>query len=79
MYYACCIGNMVEMKISLLIFLLLFTMAVTLARTNIIEQEYKLSLHNCSYVDDIYTQTKVKQHHIFSETLFWKLQNGICG
>ena len=27
----------------------------------------------------IYTQTKVKQHHIFSETLFWKLQNGICG
>ena len=28
---------------------------------------------------DIYTQTKVKQHHIFSETLFLKLQNGICG
>ena len=27
----------------------------------------------------IYTQTKVKQHHIFSETLFWKLQNGIYG
>ena len=27
----------------------------------------------------IYTQTKVEQHHIFSETLFWKLQNGICG
>ena len=27
----------------------------------------------------LYTQTKVKQHHIFSETLFWKLQNGICG
>ena len=26
----------------------------------------------------IYTQTKVKQHQIFSETLFWKLQNGIC-
>ena len=28
---------------------------------------------------DLYTQTKVKQHHIFSETLFWKLQNGIYG
>ena len=28
---------------------------------------------------NIYTQTKVKQHHIFSETRFWKLQNGICG
>ena len=27
----------------------------------------------------IYTQTKVKQHHIFSETLFWKLQKGIYG
>ena len=27
---------------------------------------------------NLYTQTKVKQHHIFSETLFWKLQNGIC-
>ena len=25
----------------------------------------------------IYIQTKVKQHHNFSETLFWKLQNGI--
>ena len=24
----------------------------------------------------IYTQTKVKQHHVFSETLFGKLQNG---
>ena len=31
------------------------------------------------YMREIYTQTKVKQHHIFSETLFWKLQNGICG
>ena len=31
------------------------------------------------HIPDIYTQTKVKQHHIFSETLFWKLQNGICG
>ena len=28
---------------------------------------------------EIYTQTKVKQHHIFSKTLFLKLQNGICG
>ena len=27
----------------------------------------------------IYTQTKVKQHHNFSETLFGKLQNRICG
>ena len=26
----------------------------------------------------IYIQTKVKQHHKYSETLFWKLQNGIC-
>ena len=26
-----------------------------------------------------YTQTKVKQHDISSDTLFWKLQNGICG
>ena len=31
------------------------------------------------YFDDIYTQTKVKQRHIFSDTLFWKLQNGISG
>ena len=31
------------------------------------------------YTKHIYTQTKVKQHHIFSETLFRKLQNGICG
>ena len=30
-------------------------------------------------VVNLYTQTKVKQHHIFSGTLFWKLQNGICG
>ena len=30
-------------------------------------------------VGKLYTQTKVKQHHIFSETLFWKLQNGIYG
>ena len=55
-YYACFIANMVEMKISLFIFLLSFTMAVTLARTNIIEQKYKLSLHYCSYVDDILLQ-----------------------
>ena len=55
-YYACCTAKMVEMKISLLFFLLSFTMAVTLARTNIIEQEYKRSLHNCSYVDDILLQ-----------------------
>ena len=34
---------------------------------------------NLAYVYNIYTQTKVKQHHIFSETLFWKLQNGISG
>ena len=27
----------------------------------------------------IYTQTKVKQHHLFSEKLFWKLQYWICG
>ena len=31
------------------------------------------------FENQIYTQTKVKQHHIFSETMFWKLQNGICG
>ena len=31
------------------------------------------------FISNIYTQTKVKQHHIFSETLFWKLQNGIFG
>ena len=33
---------------------------------------------NISFVQ-LYTQTKVKQHLILSETLFWKLQNGICG
>ena len=41
--------------------------------------DFEFNIYNVMLGFDIYTQTKVKQHHIFSETLFWKLQNGICG
>ena len=40
-----------------------------------------ISLVGCIVESFVYThtQTKVKQHHNFSKTLFWKLQNGIVG